>query len=181
MQSKPSSSLVVLHQSVFSDTWIGRIRILNKTLAERIPDPSVLARYAIILAVLAASFGMSLASVIYEDKILLLAAAIAVVMAIGFFFRVGKFELGLLALIPIATFMNFYSLSTGTQSRIVLSLVVGLALVGLWSIQVIFLRKGRERLVSSPVNAPAALVCRSQSALLPLGHRDARPVGDGPT
>ena len=84
MQSKTSSSPVVLHQSVFSDTWIGRIRIFDRTLAERIPNPSVLVRYAIIAGVLAASFGLSLLSVVQEDKLLLMAAVVSSLMAIGF-------------------------------------------------------------------------------------------------
>ena len=169
MQSKTNSPPVVLHQSVFSDTWIGRIRIFDRTLAERIPNPSVLVRYAIIAGVLAASFGLSLLSVVQEDKLLLMAAVVASLMAVGFFLRMGKVELGVLALIPIATLMNFYSLPTGTQSRIVLSLLVGLGLVGLWLVQVIFLRKGQPRLVASPVNAPLLLFVIASLLSFPWG------------
>jgi O-antigen ligase len=59
-----------------------------------------------------------------------------------------------LALIPIAGLMNFYTLPTGTQSRVPLSMLAGLGLVGLWLVQVIFLRKDHERLVASPINMP---------------------------
>ncbi len=76
-------------------------------------------------------------------------AAVAGMLA----YRLGKLEYGILAIIPVATLLNFFSLPTGTESRLVLSLLLGLALVLLWLFQVTLYKRGRA-IKPSIINTP---------------------------
>lgn len=68
------------------------------------------------------------------------------------FYRDGNFDNGILVIAFTAGLLNFYTLPTGTQSRIVISLLVSMGLIGLWLLQL--LNDPAVRLKSSPVNAP---------------------------
>lgn len=90
------------------------------------------------------------------------ALAVVLVGALGlaglyFADRIGRSEFGILALVPLATLVNFFTLPTGTNSRIVLSLALALGLVGLWVFQVWFSRREPVRVQPSPVNLPLIL------------------------
>lgn len=81
----------------------------------------------------------------------IIVAAAAGVMGAIILYRQGHFENAILGLIPLATLTNFFSLPTGTASKIVLSLVLGLALIGIWFFQLLVGGK-KYHLRSSPVN-----------------------------
>jgi len=70
------------------------------------------------------------------------------------FVRKGHYENGILGVILSAGLLNFYTLPTGTQSRIPISLVVALGVIGLWLLQV--LNDRRVHLQPSPLNRPLA-------------------------
>lgn len=67
--------------------------------------------------------------------------------------RYGRFEHGLM-LIPLsAGLVNFVAISTGTQSRIVISLALSLGLLGLWLFRSLYEQR-RIAHKRSPINAP---------------------------
>lgn len=90
------------------------------------------------------------------DPTQLLVAALAAalgILALLAWFRAGRFEYGLLAVPLAAGLLNFVTLPTGTQSRIVLSLVVAGGLVGLWVLEGLVVRR-RGQIRPSPINRP---------------------------
>lgn len=113
-------------------------------------------RVLIIIGVLAFSAVAGLAA---KYGLLALGALLVMVAGLaGLYFadRFGRVEYGILALVPLATLVNFVTLPTGRGSRLVFSLVLALGLVGLWVFQVWF-SKGRVRLQKAPVNLPLIL------------------------
>jgi O-antigen ligase len=86
------------------------------------------------------------------DPMLLLAGAVG---ALGLLIwrRVGRFEHGILAIALAGGLLNFFTLPTGTQSRIVISLLIAVALAGLWLIEMLVTTK-RVTLEPSPINKP---------------------------
>jgi O-antigen ligase len=86
------------------------------------------------------------------DPMLLLAGAVG---TLGLFAwrRVGRFEHGILAIALAAGLLNFFTLPTGTQSRIVISLLIALALASLWLLEMLVTTK-RIALEPSPINKP---------------------------
>ncbi len=92
--------------------------------------------------------------IIREDmKILAIIVAVAAGLAGSIIlYRQGRFENAILALIPLATLTNFFTLPTGSASRLVLSLAFALVLIAIWLFQTLVLRK-KYALRSSPANA----------------------------
>ncbi|MBK9053838.1 MAG: O-antigen ligase family protein [Chloroflexi bacterium] len=116
-----------------------------------------LLRLAIVVGVLAAAAGMGalLAWKPYSANLQLFALAGsvgAVVIIIGVN-RFGQPEYGLLAVLLLGGLFNFFSLPTGTESKLVLSLVMAAGLCGLWFLDMLLVEK-RFRLKPSPVNKP---------------------------
>ena len=118
---------------------------------------SALLRLAIVLGVLAAAAGLGavLAWKPYSTNLQILALA-GSVGAIGLVIglnRFGQHEYGLLAVLLLAGLVNFFSLPTGTESKLVLSLVMASALCGLWFLDMLLVQK-RFALKPSPINLP---------------------------
>ena len=86
------------------------------------------------------------------DPEMLLAVTVAPIGLLAFF-RLGRFEYGILTVMLTAGLLNFFTLPTGTESRIVLSLLVTMGLVAAWILQPLVVDK-RFRLKSSPINKP---------------------------
>jgi O-antigen ligase len=70
--------------------------------------------------------------------------------------RLSRFELGIIAIMLTASLVNFFTLPTGRESRVVISLVVAAVLVGVWILQLL-LSKGKISLRPSPINLPIIL------------------------
>jgi O-antigen ligase len=113
----------------------------------------VLLRVGIVAGLLL--LGLALGTLIARgrlDPILPLASAVGA-MGLLAWRRVGRFEHGILAIALAAGLLNFFTLPTGTQSRIVISLLIALALVGLWLLEMLVTTK-RIALEPSPINKP---------------------------
>ncbi|MEJ2557922.1 MAG: hypothetical protein P8186_17185, partial [Anaerolineae bacterium] len=82
---------------------------------------------------------------------LLIAAALAP-LALLVLYRLGRFEYGLLAVLLAAGLVRV-RLPTGTQSEIVISLIVSMGLVGVWLFQMLVVDK-KLLLKPSPINRP---------------------------
>ena len=80
---------------------------------------------------------------------LLIAAAIAPA-ALLVFYRLGRYEYGILAILLVAGLVRV-RLPTGTQSEIVLSLLVSMGVVGAWVLQMLVIDK-KLSLKPSPIN-----------------------------
>lgn len=61
-------------------------------------------------------------------------------------------QIALLAVVLSAGLVNFFTLPTGTESRITVSFIIAGAMVGGWVLQMVFLRRGG--LAASPINRP---------------------------
>lgn len=116
-----------------------------------------LLRVAIVLGVLVAAAGLGavLAWKPYSTNLQILAlagslGAIGLVIGLN---RFGQHEYGLLAVLLLAGLVNFFTLPTGTESKLVLSLVMSAALCGLWFLDMLLVQK-RFSLKPSPVNLP---------------------------
>jgi O-antigen ligase len=70
--------------------------------------------------------------------------------------RLSRFEFGIIVLMLTAALVNFFSLPTGRESRVVVSMLVALALVGLWLLQVM-ISKQKISIRPSPINKPLFL------------------------
>jgi hypothetical protein len=71
-------------------------------------------------------------------------------------YRTGHFEYGIIAIALSAILLNFFTIPTGTESRIVISLVVAVVLISIWFLQLI-VTKDREQIRPSAINAPIIL------------------------
>jgi O-antigen ligase len=69
-------------------------------------------------------------------------------------YKLGRFEYGFLAIALTASLVNFFTLPTGRESRIVISLAITVLMLGLWGLQLLFHRGPEPRLKPSPVNIP---------------------------
>ncbi len=90
-----------------------------------------------------------------DPTLIAAAVLVAVVVAAGLRWPPSP-ELSLEAMILAAVLINFFTIPTGTQSRIVVSLVIALYLVGGWLIGPL-ITKQRLRLLPSPINRPLIL------------------------
>ena len=86
----------------------------------------------------------------------MLIGALAAPIVILVFFRLGRFEYGFFAVAIAAGLFNFFSLPTGTDSRIVLSLLVAGVLVAAWLLEMLVVKR-RLALKPSPINRPVLL------------------------
>lgn len=116
-----------------------------------------LLRWAIVLGVMgaAAGIGAVLAWKPYSTNLQILAlagsfGAIGLIIGLN---RFGQHEYGLLAVLLLAGLVNFFTLPTGTESKLVLSLVMSAGLVGLWFLDMLLVQK-RFSLKPSPINLP---------------------------
>lgn len=116
------------------------------------------------VAVIAGVFGLSalLALVTASEKVdwwLVLGAPLAAAGAVLLLRRRDASPLGLLLIPATAGLANFISLPTGTDSRLVISLLLALGFTGLWLFDTLVLHKQQVRLLRSPLNAPVLAWC----------------------
>lgn len=106
---------------------------------------------AIVMALMTGRF---IANRTFDFSMLMAALAAPIVVLV--FFRLGRFEYGFFALAIAAGLLNFFSLPTGTDSRIVLSLLAAGALVAAWLLDMLVVKR-RLALKPSPINKPVLL------------------------
>lgn len=118
---------------------------------------NTLLRLVVIFGVLGAAAGVGavLAWKPYSSnlQIFALAGAVGAVAAVIGLNRFSQPEYGLLAVLLLGGLVNFFTLPTGTESKLVLSLVMAAALCGLWFLDMLLVQK-RFSLKPSPVNLP---------------------------
>jgi O-antigen ligase len=113
-----------------------------------------LLRLAVLAGLLVGLLGVGLVASRMSPKLMLIAVAVplVVLLALGWFENGTLSAGGALVIMLTAAFVRF-SLPTGTQSRIVTSLVVAAAFIALWVVQMLVVDK-RLRLKPSRVNVP---------------------------
>ncbi|MCL6511060.1 MAG: O-antigen ligase family protein [Anaerolineae bacterium] len=113
-----------------------------------------LVRYAMPLVVLCLS--AVCAYLVVKDRFdpAFILAGIAAIAAGGLIYRLGRFEYGLVAVLLAAGLINFFTLPTGRDSRVVISLAISLVLLVIWGYQLVFTNITHVRLRPSPINKP---------------------------
>ncbi|MBI1295451.1 hypothetical protein GC175_10905 [bacterium] len=114
----------------------------------------VLLRVAIIVGLIgaAALSGLVLASGRLEPELVTAAAVAALAAVISY--RIASMERGILAIALAGGLLNFFAVvPPGTQSRLVISLVLAMGLIGVWFMGFI-VNKNQEPLKPSPINRP---------------------------
>jgi O-antigen ligase len=126
-----------------------------QALNDRWPHPRVILLRALFAAlVLVAVYLLSQSMAGGRlDPVVPVAAIIALVGA-GILYKLGRFEYGILAIAVTAGMVNFFTLPTGRESRVVISLAIALALLGIWGLQLILHRGNEPRLKPSMLNKP---------------------------
>lgn len=71
--------------------------------------------------------------------------------------RFGTFQRGILLVMLTAGLVNFFTLPTSRDSRVVISLALSLVLLMVWGWQLLFSSRTQERLRPSPINKPLLL------------------------
>src|SRR5258708_2272230 len=96
-----------------------------------------LARSSIVLGLLAANVAIGIAAAAGTPDTIPVLILISAVACLSFLllYRLGRFEYGILLVPLTAGLLNFATLPTGTQSRIVTSLIVVFGLSGAWALQ----------------------------------------------
>jgi len=117
--------------------------------------PLWLTRASIVLGLLAASLAIGFAAAAGHLDTIPLLILISAVACLGtlLLYRLGRFEYGILLVPLTAGLLNFATLPTGTQSRIVMSLIVVFGLTGVWVLQWAVADQ-QQRLRPSSINAP---------------------------
>lgn len=113
-------------------------------------------KVAIVLIVCGAiALSVVLAQMIADgfDPMFLLAGFVAAAGGLAVY-KLGRFEYGLLLVLITAGFINFFTLPTGRDSRIVISLALSLVLLTIWGFQLLFRRSTGVRVQPSPINKP---------------------------
>ena len=124
-----------------SDIWKRRIRIVK------------------VLMILASISAAAAISWILPPTFQYFDLLLGVVLGLFAFFmlyRMQRFEYGIIAIVLAAISLNFFTLPTGTDSRIVISLVVTLVLISIWLLQLI-VTKDREQVLPLAINVPIIL------------------------
>jgi hypothetical protein len=103
----------------------------------------------ILFAVASSGFVVSKGRI---DPVMILAGALAA-LSMLIWDRFGRFEHGILGTLLAAGLLNFFTIPTGTESRIVVSLVIALGLTGLWLVQMLVIQK-KVQIKPAPVNKP---------------------------
>lgn len=142
-------------------------------LRRRIPlSNSTLLRLAILAGLLVGLLGIGFVAPRVSSELVLLAVAVPPVV----FLALSRLEYGVPAIIATAAFVRF-SLSTGTQSRIVASLLMTFIFIALWFARMLVVDK-RLRLKPANTNVPllAFLVTAVVSYVWSNAFRDALVV-----
>jgi O-antigen ligase len=126
---------------ISSDTWKVRLRVV---------------KILIILAALLVAGGISwILPPMFKYFDLLLGATVGL-FVFFMLYRMRRFEYGIIAIALSAISLNFFTLPTGTESRIVVSLVITLILISIWLLQLI-VTKDREHVRPLAINIPIIL------------------------
>jgi O-antigen ligase len=112
--------------------------------------------WAIILVLFAAVIGVVYVGATRDTLLTWIMAGTLGIWGSIVLFRLGRFEYGVIGIMLTAALINFFTLPTGRESRVVISMVVALALVGIWVLQII-VSKGKVRIRPSPINRPLFL------------------------
>jgi O-antigen ligase len=108
----------------------------------------------LIAAVLAASVAASALAANSRNGVLLVLGAMGAILVLVVWSRSdGRMPLGVLAIAVSAGLLNFITLPTGTDSRLVLSLVLALLVTALWVADSLLVRRSFA-LIPSPLNMP---------------------------
>ncbi len=92
------------------------------------------------------------------DGVSMLLLALATVASALLAVRHGTFERGIFLVVVCAGVVNFVSLPTGRESRVVISLALALLLIFFWLFQLLFSGgRSEQRLIASPVNKPVLI------------------------
>lgn len=117
-------------------------------------DRSRWLRYVALVVVLGSSAVCAYLVVKSRFDPAFLLAGLATVAAGGLMYQLGRFEYGLLAVLLAAGLINFFTLPTGRDSRVVISLAISLLLLAIWGYQLVFTHITHVRLRPSPINKP---------------------------
>ena len=121
-------------------------------MVRRLPfPPIVLYRIGIILGLLAIEVVLGRMMVKFKQPEFILAACV-VPVAVFPVYRLGRIEYGVLVIVLTAAAVRF-TLPTGTQSRLVMSLLLTVVFIVIW-IARMFVVERRLYLLPSPVNVP---------------------------
>lgn len=92
------------------------------------------------------------------NGISMLLLGLAVVASALLAVRHGNFERGIFLVVVCAGVVNFVSLPTGRESKVVISLALSMLLIFSWLVQLIYAGGlGEKRLIASPVNKPVLI------------------------
>ncbi|MCB0116178.1 MAG: hypothetical protein KDD84_18890, partial [Caldilineaceae bacterium] len=114
----------------------------------------ILLQAGVVLGLIGAAFvsGMILTSDRLDPELLLVAALGGLAAVIGY--RVSSIERSIIGIALAAGLLNFFAIvPPGTQSRLVVSLVLAMVVMGYWLLGFI-INKHQERLLPSPINRP---------------------------
>jgi hypothetical protein len=87
-----------------------------------------------------------------QPEIVVVAAAAPIGILIAYQFN-DRFEYGIVGIVAAAGLVNFFALPTGTESRIVISMVLSMALLARWFVPTLLVDK-RIQIKPSPINRP---------------------------
>lgn len=79
---------------------------------------------------------------------------LAGLIGLAVMYKLSRFEYGLMTVLLAAGLINFFSLPTGRDSRVVISLAISLVLLVIWGYQLAFTHVTGVRIRPSPVNKP---------------------------
>ncbi len=111
------------------------------------------ARPALVIAAIVLSGALAIPISAGLDPTYLLGALVGLIAA-SVVIRLRRFEYGLLAVLLAAGLINFFSLPTGRDSRVVISLFISLMLLMTWAFQLVYSRVTGARVRPSPINMP---------------------------
>ena len=120
------------------------------------PPKRELIRAAVVGMVIFASLVVGLALGLRRTGMLrpeLIVAGVLAVSCLPLWPWLRRLEYGILAILLAAGLLNIFTLPTGTQSRLVLSMVIAAGCIGLWLFKTVWMRRG-ARLKPSRINAP---------------------------
>ncbi len=83
-----------------------------------------------------------------------LLAGIVALAGVALAVRFGTFQRGIVLVMLTAGLVNFFTLPTGRDSKIVISLALSLLMLFIWGGQLIFSSRTRQRIRPSPINKP---------------------------
>lgn len=128
--------------------------MLFRNVKLELKNQGALAR--LLIPVVAIALSAFLASRIQSIQLVVpfLLAGFIALAGVALAVRFGTFQRGILLVMLCAGLTNFFTLPTGRDSRIVISLALSLLLLIVWGYQLLFSSRTHERLRPSPINKP---------------------------